>query len=124
MTGHLDMSGRLGGLIEQIGVAAKGLLGRQPGVDVAGFLATCAEAEKVLAEIAASPPTPDIAVDLRRLVTEVDLIARGIKAKLRASQLVGAALKAGIRRSSAPSTYGPPLNGAVSALDGGRRLYI
>ncbi|MBM3535956.1 MAG: hypothetical protein FJX60_23330 [Alphaproteobacteria bacterium] len=119
-----DMSDRLGKLIENLGLVSKGLLGSQRAVYASDFLATCAEVESLLAEAAALPPSPDLAESLRRLVTELDQVARDVKAKLRASQLVGAALKAGIRRSSAPSTYGPPLNGAVSALESAGRLYI
>jgi len=124
MTAASDITGRLGDLIEKLGLVSKSLLGSRQGVDASGFLATCAEVESLLAEAAALPPSRDLAESLRRLVTEVDQVARDIKAKLRASQLVGAALKAGIRRSLAPSTYGPPLNGAVSALKGAGTLYI
>ncbi len=124
MTAASDISGRLGKLTENLGLVSKGLLGSQRAVDASGFLATCAEVESLLAEATALPPSPDLAESLRRLVTELDQVARDINAKLRASQLVGAALKAGIRRSSAPNTYGPPLNGAVSALEGAGRLYI
>lgn len=124
MTDQPDIAERLGRLIERIGVTSKGLLGHQPCTDASTFLVACADVERLLMEVAALPPSLELAGDLGRLVTEVDQVARGIKAKLRASQLISAALKAGLRKSSVPATYGPPPNGAVSALHGGGRLYI
>lgn len=123
-----DTADRLRAATERLSVARRDLLSRGDAANAArsaSFFDICAEIEQLLAEMGRPSSVPEgTAAELRLLIEELDDATRRIRARLKAAEILGAALRASFKRSALPTTYGMPLNGAVSVLRPIAQRYI